>query len=299
MAGVLQSFSQDMADVVSASDTKIVRVEARRRLPGSGVIWSNDGLIVTSHHLIEREEGITIGLADGSTAEAQLVGRDPGADLAVLQAAGALGNAAEWVDAGELHVGNLTLALGRPGQKVQATLGIVSALGGEWRTPSGGQVDHYLQTDVVMYPGFSGGPLVAADGRFAGINTSALVRGVSLAIPAATVRRVVEALLTHGRMPRGYLGVGIQPVRLAAELQQVSGQETGLMVMSVETGGPAAQAGLVQGDVLVKLAGEALRQVDELQLLLAGDKVGKSVPVQLIRGGQSLELAVTIGQAGA
>jgi S1-C subfamily serine protease len=148
-----------------------------------------------------------------------------------------------------------------------------------------------------MYPGFSGGPLVTADGRFAGINTSALMRGVSLAIPAATIRKTVETLVAHGHMPRGYLGIGIQPVRLAETLQQTVGQETGLIVMSVDSNSPAAQAGMVQGDVLVKLDGAPVRHVDELQVLLSGERVGKSVQAQVVRAGQLQSLGLTIGRA--
>lgn len=296
MTETLQTLSQGMADLVAQSEPKIVRVDARQRLPGSGVIWSADGLIVTSHHIVERDDNIQIGLADGKTVDATLVGRDQGADLAVLRANASGLAAATWVDAGELRVGHLLLALGRPGNRIQATLGIASALGGQWRTPSGGEIDHYLQTDVVMYPGFSGGPLVVADGRFAGVNTSALVRGVSLAIPSATIRKVVETLLAHGHMPRGYVGIGIQPVRLADSLQQLVGQETGLMVMSVESDSPATQAGMVQGDVLVKLDGTPVRHVDELQVLLSGERVGKTVETQVIRGGQLQTLSLTIGR---
>jgi len=123
-----------------------------------------------------------------------------------------------------------------------------------------------------------------------------LMRGVSMAIPTATVKKAVETIMAHGRMPRGYLGVGIQPVRLADALQQQLGQETGLMLMSVESGSPAAQGGLLQGDVLVTLDGQAVRHVDELQVLLGTDRVGKSLPARIVRGGQVHDLAVTIGQ---
>lgn len=295
MTEALQNLSQSMAGLVEQSDGKVVRVDARQRLSGSGVIWSADGLIVTSHHVVERDDQIKIGLADGRTVEATLVGRDPGADLAVLRVNATDLTAATWVDAADLRVGHLLLALGRPGNRIQATLGIASALGGPWRSPSGGEIDHYLQTDVVMYPGFSGGPLVAADGRFAGVNTSALMRGVSMAIPSGTIRKVVETILAHGHMPRGYLGIGIQPVRLPDALQQAVGQETGLMVMSVESDSPAAQAGMVQGDVLVKLDGAPVRHVDELQVLLTGTRVGKALETQVVRGGQLQTFAMTLG----
>lgn len=296
MSEALQNLSNAMAGLVEAAGPSIVRVEARGRVPASGVVWSSDGIIVTAHHIVERDDNIKIGLADGNTVNATLIGRDPNTDLAVLKAEASGLTPAIWVDATDLRVGHLMLALGRPGKTVQATLGIVSALGGAWRTPAGGDIDHYLQTDVVMYPGFSGGPLLDASGRVAGINSSALMRGVSMTVPAATVKKAVETILAHGRMPRGYLGVGIQPVRLPDALQPQLSQETGLMLMSVEANSPAAQGGLLQGDVLVTLDGQAVRHVDELQTLLSSDRAGKPIPVRIVRGGQVHDLTVTIGQ---
>ena len=297
MSELLTGFSTALAGLVENAGPSIVRVEARRRLPASGIVYSADGLIVTAQHTVEQDEGITVGLADGSTVAATLVGRDPATDLALLRIEQAGLTPATWVDASELKVGNLVLALGRPGRTVQATLGIVSALGGAWRTGAGGEIDHYLQTDVVMYPGFSGGPLVEASGRVAGVNSSALARGVSVSIPAATVKRVVDALAAHGKMPRGYLGVGVQPVRLAGAIHQAVGQETGLILMSVEPGGPAEQAGLVQGDVLVTFGGQPVRDLDELQALLAAHRSGQQAAVQIVRSGQVQSITVTVGQA--
>ena len=296
MSDILKSVSEAMAGLAESAGQSVVRVEGRNRLPASGVVYAADGIIVTSHHVVERDDKLRVGLPTGETVDAELVGRDPGTDLAVLRVAATGLTPAAWVDAGDLRVGNLILALGRPGQSVQATLGIVSALGGAWRTGGGGEIDRYLQTDVVMYPGFSGGPLTTADGRFGGINSSALARGVSVTIPAATVARVVATLLAHGRMPRGYMGVGIQPVRLDTALQEQLGQATGLMLMSVEAGGPAAEGGLLQGDVVVTLDGEAVRQLDDLQALLTGDRVGRRVAVRYVRAGAVQEAAVTVGQ---
>jgi S1-C subfamily serine protease len=296
MAETLTNLSSAMAGLVEAAGPSIVRIEARRRLPASGVVFSTDGLIVTANHVVEQDDQIKIGLSDGSTVNAALIGRDPATDVAVLRSERGDLTAATWVDAGDLKVGHLVLALGRPGRTVQATLGIVSALGGAWRTGAGGEIDHYLQTDVVMYPGFSGGPLVDAGGRVAGLNSSALARGVSVAVPAATVNKVVATLQAHGKMPRGYLGVGLQPVRLGDDLRQRTNQEIGLMLMSVEAGSPAGQAGLLQGDVLLNFDGQPVQGLDALQALLGVDRVGKSVPVQLARGGQLQTLNVTVGQ---
>ncbi|MEZ4713899.1 MAG: trypsin-like peptidase domain-containing protein [Caldilineaceae bacterium] len=296
MASVLQALSNDLASVVETAGNSIVRVEARRRLPASGVIWSADGIIVTSHHVVESEDNIQVGLDDGSTVSASLVGRDPTTDLAVLKAEATDLTPAAWVATDQLAVGHLVLALGRPGRTVQATLGVVSALGSNWRTPAGGEIDRYLQTDVVMYPGFSGGPLATAGGQIAGINSSAILRGTSIAIPSATIQSVVESLLAHGKMPRGYLGVGIQPVQLPAQLQQELDQQSGLMLMSIEADSPANAAGLLQGDILFELDGHAVQQMDDLQKLLGSDRAGKTVNARIVRGGQVQQLSVTIGQ---
>lgn len=297
MSSPLKELSDTLAGLVEAAGPHIVRVEARRRLPATGVVYSADGLIITSNHVVERDDDIRIGLADGSTQPASLVGRDPHTDVALLRASASDLPAAAWQSPDQLRVGHIVVALGRPGQTVQATLGIISALGTAWRTPSGGQIERYLQTDVAMYPGFSGGPLLTADGTFAGINSSALLRGISLAVPAPTLNRVTETLLAHGRIPRAYLGIGIQPVRLSDPLRQQTGQETGLMVMSVEVDSPAAAGGLLQGDILVGLDGQPVRQVDDLQAQLTGERVGKPTTLRVIRTGETKDLTVTLTQA--
>src|SRR5512135_2670972 len=191
---VLSDLSQNLAATVESAGAGIVRVEARSRVPASGIVWSADGVIVTAHHVVEEEETIPIGLADGRTVNAKLAGRDPTTDVAVLRAEATGLTPRGWADLSAVKVGHLVLALGRPGKSVMATLGVVSALGEAWRTPAGGQLDRYLQTDVVMYPGFSGGPLVDAGGQFIGLNTSALLRGMSMAVPATSLRKIVETL---------------------------------------------------------------------------------------------------------
>ena len=294
MSNVLIDLSNDLAEIVAKADPTVVRVEARRRLPASGVLWSADGLIVTAHHVVERDENITVGLSDGETIEAKLVGRDPTTDLAVLRAQAKELAPPSWAGPEDLMVGHLVLALGRPGKTVQATLGVVSALGGGWRTRGGGQIDRYLQTDVVMYPGFSGGPLVNAAGHVVGINTSALLRGTSLAVPTPTVARVVEDLVAHGQVRRGYLGVGTQPARLPADLAAQLGQETGLLLVSVEPGSPADKGGLFMGDTIVAFDGQPVRHHDDLLSRLGGDRIGATVPVRIVRGGAAQELNVVI-----
>jgi S1-C subfamily serine protease len=296
MTNVLAELSDALANTVTAAGAGVVRVEGRQRIPATGIVWSADGLIVTAHHVVSRDDNIQIGLPDGRTVSAALVGRDPSTDTAVLRAeATGLTPLAE-SNKQELGVGNLVLALGRPGKTVQATLGIVSALGDSWRTRMGGQIDRYLQTDVVMYPGFSGGPLVDAHGRLVGMNTSALLGGVSLAIPTATLARVADALVSDGRMKRGYLGVSTQRVKLPNDLREQLGQKSGLLIVSAEPDSPASAAGLTLGDTIVTLDGEKVRDHDDLLALLSGDRVGTAVPVGILRGGQVQQMQITIGE---
>ncbi|MFW5940639.1 MAG: S1C family serine protease [bacterium] len=295
MSGMLSQLSEALAQTVKGAGAAVVRVEGRRRLPASGIVWSEEGIIVSANHVVKRDENVSVGLPDGSRVEATIVGRDPSTDLVLLRASA--GDLAPAERSDEMQVGNLVLALGRPGQTVQATLGIVSALGTEpWRTPAGGQVDRYLQTDVVMYPGFSGGPLVSAGGQVLGLNTSALVRGVSLALPVSSVARVVDTLLSHGRVRRGYLGVSTQPARLPGTISAELGQETGLLVVSVEGESPADQAGLVLGDTIVGFDGRPVRHHDDLLALLGGDRVGQKAPLRILRGGELRTLNVTVGE---
>jgi S1-C subfamily serine protease len=285
-----------MAAAVEATGPSMVRVEGRRRMSATGIVWSADGVIVTAHHVVTRDENLRVGLPGGETVSAALVGRDPSTDIAVLRAESGGLTVPAWLDSTALKVGQLVLALGRPGRTVQATLGVISALGDNWRTPGGGEITRYVQTDVVMYPGFSGGPLINASGEVLGLNTSALARGVSVAVPAETIRRVVETLLAHGHIRRGYLGVSAQPVRLPDALAQQLDQETGLMLIGVEEDSPASHGGLLMGDVIVALDGHAIRHMDDLQALLSGDRVGKSWPVRVMRGGALTEVAVMIGE---
>lgn len=296
MAEVLSDLSRDLASTVDASSQFIVRVEGRRRLPASGIVWSKDGVIVTAHHVIEGEGEVSVGLPDGQTVTATLAGRDPTTDLAVLKASTADLNVPTWVESDSLQVGHLVLALGRPGQTVRATLGIVSALGKSWHTPAGGRVESYLQTDVTMYPGFSGGPLVDAAGRFVGLNTSALLRGISITVPSPTLKRLVEMLSTHGKVRRGYIGIGGQPVRLPQALSNQQGQETGLMLVSIEPDSPADRHGLLLGDTILAFDGQPIRRVEELLTLLGDNTIGKEASVSILRGGSVQQISLTIGE---
>ncbi len=295
MANALHDFSNELAAVVESAGKSVVRVDGRPRLPASGVVWAN-GVIVTADHVVEVEDEITLGLPDGQTVAATLVGRDPTTDLAVLRTEAKGLVVPAWAAAADVRVGNLVLALGRPGEVIMASLGSVYGLDGEWRTPAGGQVDRFVQTDVTMYPGFSGGPLVATDGKLIGVNTSGLLRRMDVVVPAVTVGRVVATLLAHGRMRRGYLGIGAQPVRLPAALAQSLGQEIALLVISVEADSPADRNGLLLGDVIAGIGGQPINEMDDLLNALSGDRIGTSIVVRVVRGGVVKEIPVVVGE---
>jgi S1-C subfamily serine protease len=298
MTAALPQISEDLATIVKTLDPSLVRVEARKRLPATGVMWSTDGLIITAHHVVTQQDDIRVALADGRTVEANLIGRDPTTDLALLQVQERELAPPAWgdVDGTDLSVGHLVIALGRPGRTAHAALGMISALGDYWHTPAGGRIDRYMHIDIVMYPGFSGGPLVNAAGQVVGINTSALLRNMNMALPVATVNRVGAMLRDHGRIRRGFLGVSTQPVRLPAPIVEQLNQETGLLLTAVEPGSPAEQGGLVLGDTLLTLDGTRMQQHDALTAFLAPDRMGQTVTVQRLRGGHIQELQVTIGE---
>ena len=295
---VLTELSDALANAVAKAGASTVMVNARRRIPASGVAWSTDGVVVTSDHVVEREEDITIGLPDGSAVKGQLAGRDPGSDIAVIR-----------IDAGKVpaaqlapepsRIGHLVLAVGRPTEgDVMASFGVVGAVGGQWRTSRGGTVEGYIRSDVTFYPGFSGGPLVDGEGRIVGINSSRLGGGAGLTIPAAAVGQIVEQLLKGGKIRRGYLGIGSQPVRIpaaiAAKLSRQ--QETGLLVVGVETGSAAEKGGLLVGDILVAFGETPLQDTDDLQTQLGPDSVGQPRQVAILRGGEPKTLTVTVGE---
>lgn len=293
----LTELSEAMTEAVAKAGAATVLVDARRRMPASGIGYASD-LILTADHVIERDEDIKIVLPDGSEVRAQVAGRDPGTDLALLRlerAATAVAQSA----AQEARVGQLVLALGRPTPEgIQASLGMVSAIGGPVRTGRGGLIERYLRTDTIPYPGFSGGPLVDTAGYVVGVNTSGLARGASLTIPVALAWQVADTLAQHGHVRRGYLGLRSQPVEISEAGQKAlrRQQATGLLVVGVENKSPAVEGGLIVGDILVGVAGQPVADHDELLSRLTGDIVGKPTPVQVLRGGQPQTLTVTVGE---
>jgi len=291
--GALQELSDALATAVERASAFTVRVNARRRMPASGIVWA-DGIVLTADHVIERDEDITVALADGRSVAATIAGRDPGSDLAVLKAQTGLAAAPRAEDA---KVGHLVLAVGRPGDSgLTAAMGVISAIGGAWQSGRGTTIEGYIRADVTMYPGFSGGPLVDTAGRVIGINSSGISRAGGVTIPAAAAEKVVQALVTHGRLKRGFLGLTSQPVPLPQALKEASGQDAGLLVARVAADTPAEQGGVLIGDIIIGLSGQPVRDTDELQRLLGPERVGQATPLRIIRGGEIREISVTVGE---
>jgi S1-C subfamily serine protease len=294
---VLVELSDALADAAEKAGKATVLVNARRRMPASGIAYASD-LILTADHVVEREDGIKVILGDGAEVSARVAGRDAGSDLAVLKLERAAGAVAE-VTKTPARLGQIALALGRPSPDgIEASLGTVSAIGGPIRTGRGGMLERYLRTDSISYPGFSGGPLVAADGTVLGLNTSGLANGAAVTVPADIAWKIADTLVQHGRIKRGYLGIRSQTVDLPDVSQKALQREqaTGLLIVGVENSSPAAKGGLIVGDILVGVAGAPVLHHDELFTRLYGDVAGKSTPIDVLRGGQPQTLNVVIGE---
>ena len=294
---VLVELSDALADAAEKAGKATVLVNARRRMPASGIAYAAD-LVLTADHVVERDEDIKVNLADGTEVSAKVAGRDAGTDVALLRLERAVATAAE-VTKSPARLGQIALVLGRPSTNgIEASLGTVSAIGGPIRTGRGGMLEKYIRTDGISYPGFSGGPLVAADGSVLGLNTSGLASGAALTIPADIAWSIAETLAKHGRVKRGYLGVRSQSVEIPGASQNAlkREQETGLLILSVENDSPAAKGGLIVGDILVAVAGTPVLHHDELFARLNGDVAGKSTPIEILRGGQPQTINIVIGE---
>jgi serine protease DegQ len=299
MEASLSRISDELAGVVERAAPSVVRVEGSRRRPSSGVVWSADGVVVACHHSVDADEEVPVGLPDGGTVAAKVAGRDPGTDLVALRIEASGLVPPRWSDAAAARPGELVVGLRRPGRAPRARLGVVSAVAGEWRTPAGGRLEHYLESDLPLHPGFSGGLLLAADGEALGVNTAGLLRGTGLTLTRETLRRVVESLLTRGRIRRGYLGIGTQVVILTADLRARLDQPSALLVLSVQPESPAARAGLLLGDVLLRARDERLTGPAALLPVLDEDGVGRELPLQVLRAGERRDVTLVVGEREA
>jgi S1-C subfamily serine protease len=296
-----QSLSNEAATAIEKAGRPVVAVHARRRIPASGIHW-RPGVVVTANHAIERDDEITVTLPDQSTVPATLAGRDPATDLAILKISAKNLLLAEFADTAALKPGNLVLAVGRTAEGTsRASLAMVAVTGPAWRTWTGETLDQVLRLDRNLHPNLSGGPLVDSSGRILGINTPALSRFAATAIPVSTADRVIAELEKKGHIGRGYLGVGMQPVSLPEKLRESLKvtSATGVMIVSVESDGPAEKAGVLIGDILVALDSKPVHDTDDVQTYLTSERVGKAVKASLIRGGALTDLMVSVGERAA
>ncbi|HMK93518.1 MAG TPA: trypsin-like peptidase domain-containing protein [Thermoleophilia bacterium] len=289
---VVTEFSQALAGMVEAVAPSVVRVEGGSRSAASGVVWSEKGVVVTTHHAVEREDEVGVSLADGRTLSGRVLGRDPGTDLALLQVEGSGLAPATWHETPP-RVGEIVLAIGRPGRAARASLGIVNAVGDAWRTRGSGRIDLYVQLDLGPAP--SGSLLVDASGRALGLYSSSLLRHTSMAIPASTLARVVKSIRAHGRVRRGFLGLATYPVPLPPEKAKELGQDSGLMLVSIQPDGPAARGGLLLGDTIVGVDGERVTQPADLLPHLDEERVGQPLSLRVLRAGAFTDLPLTVG----
>ena len=295
---ILETISSEFASAAEKVGSSVVAVHARRWMPTSGIEWKR-GVVITVHHGVQRDEDIQVLLGAGRTVSAKLAGRDPSTDIAVLRIEEGSSGTPQLGDSTSLRLGHLVLALGRTRRgDLVASSGIIGGISGEWRNRRGGHLDQHIRLDLALYPGFSGGPLLNARGEVVGINTRGLDHGRAVTVPAATVNRVVEELLEKGYIARPYLGIAMQPVDVPENMRSKLPPQTrvGLLVMNVESGGPAEKAGVLLGDVLFEVGGETVERVDTIQDSLATAKIGDVLQIGVIRAGEIKPLSINLGE---
>jgi len=295
MAGSLVSLSNELAALVENSAAPVVAVHGRPRFNSSGVHWSPE-VVVTAEHALRHDEDIFVTTGGGDKLPSEVAGRDPGTDLAVLRVKDLTIPTAPQAEGSALRPGNLIVLIGRNQQSPNAALGVISSLSGPSQTWRGGKLDQVIRLDVALHPAASGSAVVDSAGKLIGIATPVLSRAAAFAVPNATVERVVQALLVHGRLPQGYLGAGLQPIQLPEHQTKGLGLTIsgGLITVSVDQDAPAGKAGLTIGDVLLELNGQSVNRPEAVRPLLA-EAVGKTVTARILRSGKpmNLEIAVT------
>jgi S1-C subfamily serine protease len=301
-SSVLETLSNDFAAAAGSVGASVVAIYGRRWMPSSGIQWRK-GVIVTAHHTIRREEDITVTLEGGKSVKASLAGRDPSTDLAILKVADDSSlPLPSFGDSTALKLGHLVLALGRSrGPNLVASAGIVGGLSGEWEPRRGGRLEQHIRLSLELYPGFSGGPLVNAQGKVVGINTRGLSRGRGVTIPLATVNRVVDELIEKGHIAKPYLGLAMQTVAVPESLRGKipASASSALLVVHVEPSGPAEKAGILLGDVVIELQGNTVEDTGDIQQLLGSAKVGDTVQATVLRGGVPVKVSITLADRPA
>jgi S1-C subfamily serine protease len=291
---VLTTISNDLADAVAGAAPSVVQVIGRRR-PASGLVYADD-VVVTTARAVGREDGLRVRRHDGSAREAELIGWDPTTSIAVLRVPG-LGTPALRLANTPPRVGHLAVAIARSwSNNVTASAGIVSIIGGPLATGRRRAIDEVIRTTAPMHEGFSGGAFVNAEGTLIGMTTALAIRGLGVVIPSPIAWKTAATLVEHGTLKRGYLGIAGQPARLPESQRQGDERDEALLVVGVTPDSPAAAAGLLVGDLLLTFDGEPVTSPDDLLDLLLGDRVGRPVCVQLLRGTAPVSVDVLIGE---
>lgn len=300
MTSPLMTLSEHLASTVEQAGQSVVAIHARARFNSSGVHWK-PGFVITADHTIQRDDDIRITAPDGSMRDAELVGRDPTTDLALLRVQDLGIPVAAKAGGVALKPGNVILVVGRFKDSASAAFGILSSISGPSQTLRGGQLDQVLRLDVALPPGAAGGAVVDAEGKLIGIATAALSRVSVFAIPLATVDRVAGKLLAHGRIPHGYLGVGLQPVAIPEHLKTKLNlsASSGLIAVSVDPAAPAGQAGIMMGDILLELAGRPMQRPEHVQEVLDSESIGKKLTARILRAGNVIDVEVIAGERPA
>jgi S1-C subfamily serine protease len=286
----LTSLSAALADIVDAAANSVVQVQGRRR-PVSGVVYAEQ-VVATLARALGREDGLKVRDVDGTVRDAELVGWDPATTIAVLRVPGLTAPPLRRSDTGP-RVGHLAVAIARSwSNAVTASVGTVAVIGGPLATGRRRAIEQVIRTTAPMHSGFSGGAFLDTDGALIGITTAAAIRGLGVVIPARIAWPTVASVLQHGRPARGYLGIAGQPVNLP-DPQNTEGRSSALLVVGVTPGSPAADAGILVGDVLLEFDGQAVVSPEDLLDLLSGDRVGRALPLRILRGTASVTLTVT------
>ncbi|HWH60792.1 MAG TPA: trypsin-like peptidase domain-containing protein [Terriglobales bacterium] len=298
MSNALIELSNTLAEATGRAAVSVVAVHAETRGSASGIVWRS-GVIVTSEHALRRDEDIQMTLPDGRVVPATLAGRDPSMDIAVLKCAEADSAVQQIGDVTTLKPGSLTLIVGRTrASGPVAALGVVSLVAAERRTWTGASIAPYIRLDVGLQRTAVGGGVIDAYGNLVGLATPRFARFGAIAVPASAINKITDTLLSKGRIPRGYLGVGLQPVRLPNSLRESlqRSDKAAAIILEVHPDGPADKAGIVIGDILVSLAGHPITRLEDVQSLLVGDAIGKSLPLKFVRGGSVQEGSIVIGE---
>ena len=298
MSKELIELSNALAQATDHAAAGVVAIHTERRGSSSGVVWRR-GVIVTSEHALRRDEEIQVTLPNGRVVSATLAGRDPSTDIAVLKCAEADNAVPDFGDVATLKPGSLALVVGRTrASGPVAALGVVSLVAPDRRTWSGASLAPYIRLDVGLQPTAIGGAVIDAHGAAVGVATPRFTRFGAIAVPASAINKITDTLLKKGHIPRGYLGVGLQPVSLPGALRETlqRNEQTAAIVLEVHPGGPADKAGIVIGDILVAIGGHPITRLEDVQSVLAGDAIGKSLSLQIVRGGSVQERTIVVGE---